>query len=228
LSHAKNKFASSWLCSSQNKNVAGSQKCAKLYRVELLIIFAVLVPVIVGVGSVVALDRPIEEPKTIEAPAAPEPELATVPTEEPVEVQEPVAEPEPEPELEPAPEPEPEPEVVEEPETVIEKPAPAAGRLARLRARLAKSDNVFSKGLLALLAQDDIDDDVWDEIEETLLISELGADTTVEVVERLQERDTVEGTRDTETVRDMLRDEVMCMAEPTMYRRLAATQVERR
>ena len=77
----------------KNKYVAGSQKCAKLYRVELLIIFAVLVPVIVGVGSVVALDRPIEEPKTIEAPAAPEPELATVPAEEPVEVQEPVAEP---------------------------------------------------------------------------------------------------------------------------------------
>ena len=198
--------------------MAGSQKCAKLYRVELLIIFAVLVPVIVGVGSVVALDRPIEEPKTIEAPAAPEPELATVPTEEPVEVQEPVAEPEPEPE--------PEPEVVEEPETVIEKPAPAAGRLARLRARLAKSNNVFSKGLLALLAQDDIDDDVWDEIEETLLISDLGADPTMELVERLQERVTVEGTRDTETVRDMLREELIAMVDPAMDRRLAATRKE--
>jgi len=214
--------------------VAGSQKCAKLYRVELLIIFAVLVPVIVGVGSVVALDRPIEEPKTIEAPAAPEPELATVPAEEPVEVQEPVAEPEPEPEPEPAPEPEPEPapepepepEVVEEPETVIEKPAPAAGRLARLRARLAKSNNVFSKGLLALLAQDDIDDDVWDEIEETLLISDLGADPTMELVERLQERVTVEGTRDTETVRDMLREELIAMVDPAMDRRLAATRKE--
>ena len=117
-------------------------------------------------------------------------------------------EPAPEPEPEPAPEPEPEPEVVEEPETVIEKPAPAAGRLARLRARLAKSNNVFSKGLLALLAQDDIDDDVWDEIEETLLISDLGADPTMELVERLQERVTVEGTRDTETVRDM-REELL-------------------
>ena len=214
--------------------MAGSQKCAKLYRVELLIIFAVLVPVIVGVGSVVALDRPIEEPKTIEAPAAPEPELATVPAEEPVEVQEPVAEPEPEPEPEPAPEPEPEPapepepepEVVEEPETVIEKPAPAAGRLARLRARLAKSNNVFSKGLLALLAQDDIDDDVWDEIEETLLISDLGSDPTMELVERLQERVTVEGTRDTETVRDMLREELIAMVDPAMDRRLAATRKE--
>src|SRR5699024_6969385 len=185
-----NKFALGWLCSSQNKNVAGSQKCAKLYRVELLIIFAVLVPVIVGVGSVVALDRPIEEPKTIEAPAAPEPELATVPTEEPVEVQEPVAEPEPEPE--------PEPEVVEEPETVIDTPAPAAGRVARLRARLAKSNNVFSKGLLALLAQDDIDDDVWDEIEETLLISDLGSDPTMELVERLQERVFFDDTATTE------------------------------
>ena len=194
---------------------------------ELLIIFAVLVPVIVGVGSVVALDRPIEEPKTIEAPApAPEPEPATVPVEEPVEVQEPVAEPEPEPEPEPVPEPEPEPEVVEEPETTIEKPAPAAGRLARLRARLAKSNNVFSKGLLALLAQDDIDDDVWDEIEETLLVSDLGSDPTMELVDRLQERVTVEGTRDTETVRDMLREELVAMVDPSMDRRLAATRKE--
>ena len=192
---------------------------------ELLIIFAVLVPVIVGVGSVVALDRPIEEPKTIEAPApAPEPEPVTVPVEEPVEVQEPVAEPEPEPEPEPVPEPEPEPEVVEEPETTIEKPAPAAGRLARLRARLAKSNNVFSKGLLALLAQDDIDDDVWDEIEETLLVSDLGSDPTMELVDRLQERVTVEGTRDTETVRDMLREELVAMVDPSMDRRLAATR----
>src|SRR5699024_5157141 len=225
LSHAKNKSASHWLCSWQNKYVAGSQKCAKLYRVELLIIFAVLVPVIVGVGSVVALDRPIEEPKTIEAPApAPEPEPVTVPVEEPVEVQEPVAEPEPEPEPEPVPEPEPEPEVVEEPETTIEKPAAAAGRLARLRARLAKSNNVFSKGLLALLAQDDIDDDVWDEIEETLLVSDLGSDPTMELVDRLQERVTVEGTRDTETVRDMLREELVAMVDPSMDRRLAATR----
>ncbi|NWN89639.1 MAG: signal recognition particle-docking protein FtsY [Micrococcaceae bacterium] len=159
------------------------------------------------------------EPKVIEPPAPapePEPEAAPVPVEEPVVEEEVVAEPEPAPE--------PEPEVVEEPAVELETPAPAAGRLARLRARLAKSNSVFSKGLLALLAQDDIDEDVWDEIEENLLMSDLGADPAMELVERLKERVTVEGTRDTETVREMLREELIAMVDPEMDRRLAATR----
>lgn len=192
---------------------------------ELLIIFAFLAPVIVGVGSVVALDRPIPEPKVIEPEAPvlepePEPEPAPVPVAEPATEEEVVVEPE----LEPEPEPEPEPVVVEEPEVELEKPAPAAGRLARLRARLAKSNNVFSKGLLALLVQDDIDEDVWDEIEETLLMSDLGTDPAMELVDRLKERVTVEGTRDPESVRSMLREELITMVDPSMDRRLTATR----
>lgn len=186
---------------------------------ELLIIFAFLAPVIVGVGSVVALDRPMPEPKVLEpeAPALePEPEPTPIPVEEPAAEEE-VA-------VEPEPEPEPEPVVVEEPEVELEQPAPAAGRLARLRARLAKSNNVFSKGLLALLAQDDIDEDVWDEIEETLLISDLGAGPAMELVERLKERVTVEGTQEPEAVREMLREELIAMVDPSMDRRLTASR----
>jgi len=185
--------------------------------VELLIIFAFLAPVIVGVGSVVALDRPMPEPKVLEpeapAPAPePEPEVAPVPVEEPTVEEDAVAEPEPEP------------EVVAEPEVELETPAPAAGRLARLRARLAKSNNVFSKGLLALLSQDDIDEDVWDEIEETLLMSDLGADPAMELVDRLKERVTIEGAQEADSVREMLREELIAMVDPSMDRRLTATR----
>lgn len=207
------------LCPWHNKNIALREKCAKLYRVELLIIFAFLAPVIVGVGSVVALDRPMPEPKVLEpeapAPAPePEPEVVPVPVEEPTVEEDAVAEPEPEPE----------PEVVAEPEVELETPAPAAGRLARLRARLAKSNNVFSKGLLALLSQDDIDEDVWDEIEETLLMSDLGADPAMELVDRLKERVTIEGAQEAESVREMLREELIAMVDPSMDRRLTATR----
>lgn len=184
---------------------------------ELLIIFAFLAPVIVGVGSVVALDRPMPEPKVLEpeapAPAPePEPEVVPVPVEEPTVDEDAVAEPEPEP------------EVVAEPEVELETPAPAAGRLARLRARLAKSNNVFSKGLLALLSQDDIDEDVWDEIEETLLMSDLGADPAMELVDRLKERVTIEGAQEADSVREMLREELIAMVDPSMDRRLTATR----
>ena len=189
---------------------------------ELLLI-AFLVPVLVGAGAVVALDRPVDEPqvKVLEPPTSTS-VTAPAPVEEPTVEEEAVVEPEVE--AEPEPEPEPEPEVIAEPEVEVEKPAPAAGRLARLRARLAKSNNVFSKGLLALLAQDDIDEDVWDEIEETLLISDLGADPAMELVDRLKERVTVEGTRDPETVRAMLREELVAMVDPSMDRRLTATR----
>ena len=187
---------------------------------ELLLI-AFLVPVLVGAGAVVALDRPVDEPQVkVLEPPAPEPVTAPAPVEAPTVEEEAVVEPEPEPE----PAAEPEPEVIAEPEVELEKPAPAAGRLARLRARLAKSNNVFSKGLLALLAQDDIDEDVWDEIEETLLMSDLGADPAMELVDRLKERVTVEGTRDPETVRAMLRKELVAMVDPSMDRRLTATR----
>lgn len=184
---------------------------------ELLIIFAFLAPVIVGVGSVVALDRPMPEPKVLEpeapAPAPePEPEVVPVPVEEPTVEEHAVAEPEPEP------------EIVAEPEIELETPAPAAGRLARLRARLAKSNNVFSKGLLALLSQDDIDEDVWDEIEETLLMSDLGADPAMELVDRLKERVTIEGAQEADSVREMLREELIAMVDPSMDRRLTATR----
>ncbi|HEY4558906.1 MAG TPA: signal recognition particle-docking protein FtsY [Enteractinococcus sp.] len=192
---------------------------------ELLVIFAFLVPALVGAGAVVALDRPVDEPKVLTPPPT-RPTAPPAPVEEPAVREDTVVEPEVEvePEPEPAPEPEPEAEVIEEPAVELEKPAPAAGRLARLRARLAKSNNIFSKGLLALLAQDDIDEDVWDEIEETLLMSDLGADPAMELVDRLKERVTVEGTQDPEAVRAMLREELITMVDPTMDRRLAATR----
>lgn len=192
---------------------------------ELLVIFAFLVPALVGAGAVVALDRPVDEPKVLTPPPS-RPTTPPAPVEGPAVREDTVVEPEVEvePEPEPAPEPEPEAEVIEEPAVELEKPAPAAGRLARLRARLAKSNNIFSKGLLALLAQDDIDEDVWDEIEETLLMSDLGADPAMELVDRLKERVTVEGTQDPEAVRAMLREELITMVDPTMDRRLAATR----
>ncbi|MGO1182489.1 MAG: signal recognition particle-docking protein FtsY [Micrococcaceae bacterium] len=105
----------------------------------------------------------------------------------------------------------------------LETPAPAAGRLARLRSRLAKSNNVFSQGLLALLSSDSIDDDVWDEVEESLLVADLGTEPTLELVDRLRQRVTVEGTKDPDAVRTMLREELIKIVDPDLDRRLAAT-----
>lgn len=103
----------------------------------------------------------------------------------------------------------------------VERPAPVLGRLARLRERLSRSNNALGKGLLALLSQDKIDDDVWDEIEETLLLADLGTEPTLELVDNLKRRVKVEGSRDPEQVRRMLKEELLALVDPTMDRSLA-------
>ncbi|MFF2344061.1 signal recognition particle-docking protein FtsY [Pseudarthrobacter sp. NPDC058119] len=102
----------------------------------------------------------------------------------------------------------------------VETPLPVAGRLARLRERLARSNNVLGKGLLALLSSDRIDESVWDEVEETLLLADLGTEPTMQLVDALRERVKVLGTRTPEHVKTMLREELIKLVDPTMDRSL--------
>lgn len=103
----------------------------------------------------------------------------------------------------------------------LETPEPVQGRLARLRARLAKSNNALGKALLALLSSDKIDEDVWDEIEETLLLADLGTEPTTELVDALRERVRISGSRDPQEVHAMLREELIKLVDPSMDRSLA-------
>ena len=103
----------------------------------------------------------------------------------------------------------------------LETPEPVQGRLARLRARLAKSNNALGKALLALLSSDKIDEDVWDEIEETLLLADLGTEPTMELVDALRERVRISGSRDPQEVHAMLREELIKLVDPSMDRSLA-------
>jgi fused signal recognition particle receptor len=106
-------------------------------------------------------------------------------------------------------------------ETVpVETPLPVAGRLIRLRERLVKSNNILGKGLLALLSADKIDEDVWDEVEETLLLADLGTEPTLQLVDALRERVKVLGTRSPEQVKALLREELVKLVDPTMDRSL--------
>ena len=102
----------------------------------------------------------------------------------------------------------------------VETPLPVAGRLTRLRERLVRSNNILGKGLLALLSSDKIDEDVWDEVEETLLLADLGTEPTMQLVDALRERVKVLGTRTPEQVKALLREELIKLVDPTMDRSL--------
>jgi fused signal recognition particle receptor len=97
--------------------------------------------------------------------------------------------------------------------------------MARLRARLFKSNNVFGKGLLALLSRDNIDEDVWDEIEMTLLSADLGTEATDDLMLQLRARVKVEGSRTPERVRQILSEELLKLVDPTMDRSIATDRV---
>ncbi|MFG2680100.1 signal recognition particle-docking protein FtsY [Streptomyces sp. NPDC048392] len=112
-----------------------------------------------------------------------------------------------------------EPPVVEELEIPrIEVPEPTAGRLVRLRARLSRSQNALGKGLLTLLSREHLDEDTWEEIEDTLLTADVGVLPTQELVERLRERVKVLGTRTPEELRTLLREELIALVGPDMDR----------
>ncbi len=96
----------------------------------------------------------------------------------------------------------------------IEKPQSPAGRLVRLRARLARSNSVFGQGLLDLLSRDRLDAETWEEIEETLLLADLGVDPTTELVDRLRTQVAVLGVRDATKLRELLRTELRTLVDP--------------
>ncbi|MFW5416727.1 signal recognition particle-docking protein FtsY [Nocardiopsis sp. CNT-189] len=91
----------------------------------------------------------------------------------------------------------------------IETPPPSAGRLVRLRARLARSQSVFGQGLLTLLSSDKLDDDAWDEIEDTLITADIGVTSASQIVENLRTKVKVLGSRTPEEVRGLLREELL-------------------
>ncbi|MEV0152158.1 signal recognition particle-docking protein FtsY [Micromonospora sp. NPDC050686] len=114
------------------------------------------------------------------------------------------------------------PPVVEAPAPTVEVPEPTAGRLVRLRSRLSRSQNVFGKGLLGLLSRDHLDEDTWEEIEDSLITADVGIDATREIVDRLRDRTRVLGTRSGTELRALLAAELVNALDPTLDRSLNA------
>lgn len=102
----------------------------------------------------------------------------------------------------------------------IEQPEPSAGRLTRLRRRLARSQSALGRGLLALMSRDVIDASTWDEVEETLLTADLGVSASTELMERLRTRVLAESPSSPDDVRALLREELIAIVDPTMERGL--------
>ncbi|WP_304453598.1 signal recognition particle-docking protein FtsY [Nocardiopsis sp. YSL2] len=94
-------------------------------------------------------------------------------------------------------------------EPELETPPPSAGRMVRLRARLARSQTSLGQGLLNLLSSDSLDEDAWEEIEDTLITADIGVTAAAQIVESLRTKVKVLGSRGVDEVRGLLRAELL-------------------
>jgi len=190
----------------------------------VLIAVAILViAVLAGLGLLISrgrgttrLDDDAAAGTTLTRPRPPQPEEAAPPVEQSDAVQ---PEAPPTVELPPA---EPEPGLV------FETPPPSAGRLVRLRSRLARSQSSLGRGLLTVLAREKLTEDDWEEIEETLLAADVGVAATAQIVERLRTQSMVLATASGQDLRELLVRELTAVLGPDMDRTLGTFRREGR
>lgn len=189
-----------------------------------------------GSDTAPADSRPLAEPEHTQAPAVPEqqppaepeseaapsgertapPEGTEKPATEEVVEESTEAEPAPAP-AESAPEAEP---AVDEVET--EPIEPSTGRLERLRGRLSRSRSMFGQSVLGLLGAGDLDEDSWEEIEDTLLMADIGAATSSEIIQRLRTEVAARAVRTPEQARTLLREVLIDALGPQLSRDVQA------
>ena len=108
-----------------------------------------------------------------------------------------------------------------------ETPEPVAGRLVRLRTLLARSGSPLGSRLLAVLSRDQLTEDDWDELEETLLLADIGPGPAAELMDALRTQVRVLGVREPGAVRELLREQLLVLVDPSMDRELATAPVVR-
>ena len=104
----------------------------------------------------------------------------------------------------------------------LDEIAPTAGRIGRLRGRLSRSQGAIGKGVLGLLGAGDLDEDSWEEIEDTLVMADLGASTTATVVETLRTELAANPVRTAGEARALLKRVLVEQLDPTLDRSIRA------
>lgn len=112
--------------------------------------------------------------------------------------------------------------VTESATPAVETPEAAGTRMQRLKARLSKSGNPFGKALFNILAKDQLSEADWEDVEDTLLLADVGAEASEQLVEELRNDARIAGQSDPAEVRAALKDKLLELVGTDVDRRLNA------
>ena len=87
--------------------------------------------------------------------------------------------------------------------------APVEVEPARFRDRLGRARSLFSGYLSSVRARDRIDDETWDELEEALILADVGAELTARLLDELRSRVKHDGIDNPEGLLDALKVELV-------------------
>ena len=113
-------------------------------------------------------------------------------------------------------------EAVESATPAVETPEAAGTRMQRLKARLSKSGNPFGRALFNILAKDQLSESDWEDVEDTLLLADVGAEASEQLVEELRNDARIAGQSDPAEVRAALKDKLLKLVGTDTDRRLNA------
>jgi len=91
-----------------------------------------------------------------------------------------------------------------------------------LRGRLSRSQNGIGQGLMGILSAGDLDEDAWEEVEDTLIMADLGTKSTMKVTDSLREKIAERGVSSEDEARAMLRECLIEAGHPEMDRSIKA------
>ena len=114
--------------------------------------------------------------------------------------------------------------VTESATPAVETPEAAGTRMQRLKARLSKSGNPFGKALFNILAKDQLSEADWEDVEDTLLLADVGAEASEQLVEELRNDARIAGQSDPAEVRAALKDKLLKLVGTDVDRRLNANK----
>lgn len=112
--------------------------------------------------------------------------------------------------------------VTESATPAVETPEAAGTRMQRLKARLSKSGNPFGRALFNILAKDQLSEADWEDVEDTLLLADVGAEASEQLVEELRNDARIAGQSDPAEVRAALKDKLLKLVGTDTDRRLNA------